>query len=59
MLKESLEKENVAILSKAVELKKNRIKISVGVNNFEVVIFCQGSFNEVASQKSDCNGFGE
>lgn len=53
MFKGSLEKENVAILSKAEESKK-RTKTSIGLNNFKVIL-CQSSFNEVEREKSDCN----
>lgn len=28
----------------------------MGLNIFEVVILCQRSFNELAKEKSDCNG---
>lgn len=56
LFKESLE-ENVAILCKAVELKKKRIKLSVRFNNFKVVvILCPSYLYEVERKKSDCNG---
>ena len=55
MLKDSLEKKNITIFPKTAEEKK-RIKISVGLNDFEVVILCQRNFTGVARKKSDCNG---
>lgn len=45
------------MMSKAEELKKKKVKISVVLNSFEVVILCQ-SFNEVEREKSDCQWVG-